>query len=211
MNQILFKTYFSSTFFIYKLFKIYIQPRINLIKCFMILKCNINRSLVSFKMWMLKEIFFLINFLWTIFLAYFIVLGLGRFQRPKLIGLKSYLHHWKNLRTQMSKMGSHDPFGYLNHKFWPKERPRIKLPIWLPTIKSWKSPWLPCTQMVCHISLEKVLNNDYTFALELISIGGLHTKLWVSKIARALILGILEPLLESPGTKWHLSAGPGQA
>jgi hypothetical protein len=27
----------------------------------------------------------------------------------------------------MSKMGSHDPFGYLKHKLWPKERPGIKL------------------------------------------------------------------------------------
>jgi len=23
----------------------------------------------------------------------------------------------------MSKMGSHDPFGYLKHKLWPKEGP----------------------------------------------------------------------------------------
>ncbi len=29
----------------------------------------------------------------------------------------------------MSKMGSHDPFGHLKHKLWPKERPRVKLAI----------------------------------------------------------------------------------
>jgi hypothetical protein len=27
----------------------------------------------------------------------------------------------------MSKMGSHDPFKYLQHKLWQKERPIIKI------------------------------------------------------------------------------------
>ncbi len=29
----------------------------------------------------------------------------------------------------MSKMGSHDPFEYLKHKLWPKEKLGVKLPI----------------------------------------------------------------------------------
>jgi hypothetical protein len=29
----------------------------------------------------------------------------------------------------MSEMGLQDPFEYLKHKLWPKERPRVKLPI----------------------------------------------------------------------------------
>jgi hypothetical protein len=29
----------------------------------------------------------------------------------------------------MSKMGSHDPFGHLKHKLWPKEGLGVKLPI----------------------------------------------------------------------------------
>jgi hypothetical protein len=33
-------------------------------------------------------------------------------------------------------MGSHHPFGHLKHKLWPKERPGVKLAIWLPTTKS---------------------------------------------------------------------------
>jgi hypothetical protein len=37
-------------------------------------------------------------------------------QESKLIGLKSSLFHWKALGTWMSKMSSHDPFGYLKHK-----------------------------------------------------------------------------------------------
>ncbi len=29
----------------------------------------------------------------------------------------------------MSKMGSHDPFGSLKHKLWPKERSKVKLKV----------------------------------------------------------------------------------
>jgi hypothetical protein len=50
-------------------------------------------------------------------------------QRSKLIGLKTSLYHWKALRMEMSKMGSHDPFGCLKHKLWPKEGLGIKVPI----------------------------------------------------------------------------------
>jgi hypothetical protein len=35
------------------------------------------------------------------------------FQGTKLIGLKCSLHHWKDVETQMSKMGSHNHFEYL--------------------------------------------------------------------------------------------------
>jgi hypothetical protein len=48
-----------------------------------------------------------------------------KLQRSKLIGLKSYLCHWKALKTKMSKMGLYDPFGYLKHKLWHKERSQI--------------------------------------------------------------------------------------
>jgi hypothetical protein len=54
----------------------------------------------------------------------------------------------------MSKMNLHDPFGHLKHKLWPKEGPRVKLAIWLPTTKSRKSPQFPYVQVVCHITLE---------------------------------------------------------
>jgi hypothetical protein len=52
-----------------------------------------------------------------------------RLQGSKLIGLKRSLYRWKALGTQMSEMGSHDPFGHLKHKLWSKERPEIKLAI----------------------------------------------------------------------------------
>jgi hypothetical protein len=54
----------------------------------------------------------------------------------------------------MSKMGLHDPFGYLKHRLWPKERPKVKLKVWFPTIKSQESSWFLCMQVACNISLE---------------------------------------------------------
>jgi hypothetical protein len=51
-------------------------------------------------------------------------------------------------------MGSHCPFGHLKHKLWPKERPGVKLVVWLPTTKSWKLTWFLFVQMSCNILLE---------------------------------------------------------
>jgi hypothetical protein len=53
----------------------------------------------------------------------------AQLQGLKPISLKNYLYHWKAIETYMSKMGSHDPFGHLKHKLWPKERPGVKLAI----------------------------------------------------------------------------------
>jgi len=52
------------------------------------------------------------------------------------------------------KMGSHDPFGHLKHKLWPKKRLGVKLAIWLPTIKSQESTWFPRVQVACNIPLK---------------------------------------------------------
>jgi hypothetical protein len=54
----------------------------------------------------------------------------------------------------MSKMHSHDPFGYLKHKLWPKERLKVKLVVWLLTTKSQESPSFTCVQVMCHILLK---------------------------------------------------------
>jgi hypothetical protein len=54
----------------------------------------------------------------------------------------------------MFKLSSHDPFGYLKHKLWPKQRSRVKLTIWFLTTKSRKSPECTYVQVACHISLE---------------------------------------------------------
>jgi hypothetical protein len=51
-------------------------------------------------------------------------------------------------------MHSHDPFGYLKHKLWPKERLKVKLVVWLLTTKSQESPSFTCVQVMCHILLK---------------------------------------------------------
>jgi hypothetical protein len=80
-------------------------------------------------------------------------------------------------------MGSHRPFGHLKHKLWPKEGSRVKLAIWLPTTKSQKSTdFLMFRWHTTHHW--KALDKGYNFALDLISIQGLHAKLWGPKVAQ---------------------------
>jgi len=54
----------------------------------------------------------------------------------------------------------------------------------------------------------KALDEGYNFALNLISIKGLNTKLQASKFVKFPILGVSGLLLESPKTKRHLGVGP---
>jgi hypothetical protein len=51
-------------------------------------------------------------------------------------------------------MGSHEPFGHLQPKLWPKKRLWVKLAVWLPTAKSWKSTRPRCVQVECDTPLE---------------------------------------------------------
>jgi len=53
----------------------------------------------------------------------------------------------------------------------------------------------------------KALDEGYNIALDLISIGGLHTKLWGPKVAGVTTLGISGLPFGSPGTKSHLDVG----
>jgi hypothetical protein len=50
----------------------------------------------------------------------------------------------------------------------------------------------------------KALDEGYNFASHLISIGGLHAKLWSRKITRVQVMRISRLSLRSPGTKCHL-------
>jgi hypothetical protein len=59
--------------------------------------------------------------------------------------------------------------------------------------------------VTCDILLE-ISWQDYNFALNLISIEGLHTKLWALKVVRVPILKISGLPLRSLETKWHLGA-----
>jgi hypothetical protein len=54
----------------------------------------------------------------------------------------------------MSEMASHEPFGHLKHKLWLKERPGVKLAVWLSTTKSQESTRSRCVQVECDTPLE---------------------------------------------------------
>jgi hypothetical protein len=54
----------------------------------------------------------------------------------------------------------------------------------------------------------KALNEGYNFALDLITIGGLHRKLCALKVVKVLVVGISRLPLGSPGTKSHLDVAP---
>jgi hypothetical protein len=58
-------------------------------------------------------------------------------------------------------------------------------------------------QVACDIPF----NKGYNFALDLISIRGLHTKLWAPKVGKVPSLRILGLSLRSHGTKCHLDVG----
>jgi hypothetical protein len=106
-------------------------------------------------------------------------------------------------------MGSHDPFGHLKHKLWPKERLGVKLPnwqfdFWPLKIKN-RPDFLACRW---HATYRwKALDKGYNFALGFISIEGLHTKLWGPKVTRVPTLRISRLPFGSPETKCHLDVG----
>ncbi len=77
-----------------------------------------------------------------------------RLQGSKHLTLECSLYRWKGLEVSMSKMASHEPFGHLQHKLWSKERPRVKLTIWLPTTKSRESTRSRGVQVECDTPLK---------------------------------------------------------
>jgi len=103
----------------------------------------------------------------------------------------------------MFKMGSHDPFGHLKHKLWPKKG---RESIWQfdsrPLKVGNRSNFLVCKWHATYSW--KTLDKGYNFALDLISIEGLHAKLWGPKIIRNPTLAISRLPFGSPETKCHL-------
>jgi len=106
----------------------------------------------------------------------------------------------------MSKMNSHDPFGHLKHKFWPKERMGVRLAVDSQPLKV-KNRYDLLACKWCATYRSKALDEGYNFALDLISIRGLHVKLWAPKIARVPTLVISGLPLGNPRTKCHLDVG----
>ncbi len=97
-------------------------------------------------------------------------------------------------------MGSHNSFGHLKHKLWPKEGAEVKLLIWLSIIKSQESPWFPCFQVLCHILLK-----SFRWGLQIFFKPHLNRRC-AHKVMDPQSCG--SPICGSPGTKWHLGASP---
>jgi hypothetical protein len=100
-------------------------------------------------------------------------------------------------------MSLHDPFDYLKQKLWPKERSRVKLPIWLPTIKNWESLRCIYVQVACDIPLK-----SFWQGLQLC--GRPH----FNRRSSHKIMGLQScgspnfKTFGTLGTKWHLGVGP---
>jgi len=103
-------------------------------------------------------------------------------------------------------MGSHDPFGHLKHKLWPKKRLGVKLTIWLPTSKSRKSTRFPYVKVVCDIPLESSQWRLQLFFKPYLNQRSTH-KVIKPKVAGVLTLGISGLPFGSPEIKCHLDVG----
>jgi len=98
-------------------------------------------------------------------------------------------------------MGLHCPFRHFKHKLWPKERPGVKLVVWLPTTKSRESTRFLCVKMACDISLNNSQQGlQLCFRLHF-NPRSLHAKLWRPKVAKVPTLEISGLPFGSPGTK----------
>jgi hypothetical protein len=87
-----------------------------------------------------------------------------------------------------------------------KERPRVKLAVWLSTTKSQKLTWPQWVQVECDTSLESSQGELQVF-LDLIPIGGLSKELWAAKVLRVQTGTVSKFLFGSPGKKCHLDVG----
>jgi hypothetical protein len=131
---------------------------------------------------------------------------IGQLQGSKPIGLKISLYHWKDIKSRCLKWARMTHLDIWNTSYGQK--------------KGWESNWqfnfwplkienqpdfLACGWRATYHW--KALNEIYNFSSNLISIKGLHTKLWGPKFAGIPILGISGLPFGSLGTKCHLDVG----
>jgi len=108
----------------------------------------------------------------------------------------------------MSKIGLHHPFEYLKNISYGQKKGRESngqfdsRPLKVKNRPNFLAFRLHGTY------LWKTLDVGYNFASNIISIGGLHTKLCTFKVVRVSIPRISRLTFESPETKCHLGAGP---
>jgi hypothetical protein len=104
-------------------------------------------------------------------------------------------------------MGFHYPFGYLNISYGQNKGRESNCQFDSRPLKVKNCRNLFACRW-CATYHWKVLDDEYNFSSNLISIGGLHTNLWASKVVGVPIQGISRLQLGTPETKWHLDASP---
>jgi len=83
----------------------------------------------------------------------------------------------------MSKMLSHCSFGHLQPKLWAKEKPGVKLEVWLATTKSRESTSSQHPNRECERHW-KDLEESYNFRPDLVAIRRCSRELWAFKVPR---------------------------
>jgi hypothetical protein len=101
-------------------------------------------------------------------------------------------------------MNLDDPFEHLQHKLGRKKGWESKCQFDFRPLKVRNRLKLRVCRW-CVIYRWKAFDKGYNFS-NFILIKGLHKKLWASKVARILTLGILGLLIWEFREKWHLSA-----
>jgi hypothetical protein len=126
-------------------------------------------------------------------------------QRPKPNALKSYYTIAKLLKHRCLKWVHMTHLDIWNTNYGQKKGRELnwQFDSWPLKVGNWPN-FLMCR---CVTYRWKALNEGYNFALDLISIGGLHIKLWSPKNARVLTLGISRLPFGSLETKCHLDVG----
>ncbi len=107
----------------------------------------------------------------------------------------------------MSKMGSHYPFEFLQHKLWLTKGQESKCQFDFQPRKI-KNLLELCVCRRCATYQWKSLNKGYNHVVDFISIEGLHKKLWASKMMRIPISGIMGLLTWESQEKWNLGVAP---
>jgi len=112
------------------------------------------------------------------------------FEGSKLIGLKNSLHYWTLLRCRCLKWARMIHSNTYNISYDRKKGQESKCQFDFWPLKVGNLFELRACKW-CATYCWKYLDKEYNFSLNLISIGGLHERLWASKVTRIPILGIL--------------------
>jgi hypothetical protein len=134
-------------------------------------------------------------------------------QGPKHLALRRSWCHWKGLETWISKMASHWSFRHLQPKLWAKERPGVKLVVWLPTTKSRESTRSRRALRECDMALETSLWGATTLVQtsSRSEVGARSYEVPKSRDSNRDSFKTTSGLhFGSPEKKWHLHATPAE-